>query len=69
VSAAPQACASLSFATARPAKARLALYTALAALTLVLAFSRFSLGPWYHTYRPVEVSLLQGWPAPLVAVF
>src|SRR5579883_3471646 len=47
----------------------LGLYLALACLTLGLAFARFALGPWYHTYRPPEVSLLEGWPASWEVVY
>src|SRR5947208_3005531 len=41
----------------------LAFYAALGLLTLALGLARFEMGPWYHTYHPPEVSLLEGWPA------
>lgn len=34
-----------------------------AALAVVLALSRLSSGPWYDTWNPQEVSLMDGWPA------
>jgi hypothetical protein len=38
-------------------------YAALAVLVLALGLARLWLGPWYYTWNPLEVSLLERWPA------
>ncbi len=38
-------------------------YAGLGALVVALGLARLWLGPWYYTWNPLEVSLLERWPA------
>ncbi|HEU5315417.1 MAG TPA: hypothetical protein VFX49_04865 [Chloroflexota bacterium] len=47
----------------RSRRAEAAFYGLLGGLVLALGLARLWLGPWYYTWNPFEVTLLERWPA------